>query len=217
MKNKVISAVEEHKIIAILRGIPTDKIIQTAEALYDGGIRLIEITYSANKTIPYEKTSENIQKLSEHFGDRLCVGAGTVITPELVELAARAGAKYIISPDTNISVIKRTNELGLVSMPGALTPTEILTAHYAGADFVKLFPVGNLGTGYIKAVCAPISNVKLLGVGGVNEDNVAEFIRAGVVGVGAGGNLANKKWVVAGEFDKLTDTARKMVENMKNA
>ena len=217
MKNKVISAVEEHKIIAILRGIPTDKIIQTAEALYDGGIRLIEITYSANKTIPYEKTSENIQKLSEHFGDRLCVGAGTVITPELVEMAARAGAKYIISPDTNISVIKRTNELGLVSMPGALTPTEILTAHYAGADFVKLFPVGNLGTGYIKAVCAPISNVKLLGVGGVNEDNVAEFIRAGVVGVGAGGNLANKKWVVAGEFDKLTDTARKMVENMKNA
>ena len=217
MKNKVISAVEEHKIIAILRGIPTDKIIQTAEALYDGGIRLIEITYSANKTIPYEKTSENIQKLSEHFGDRLCVGAGTVITPELVELAARAGAKYIISPDTNISVIKRTNELGLVSMPGALTPTEILTAHYAGADFVKLYPVGNLGTGYIKAVCAPISNVKLLGVGGVNEDNVAEFIRAGVVGVGAGGNLANKKWVVAGEFDKLTDTARKMVENMKNA
>lgn len=217
MKNKVISAVEEHKIIAILRGIPTNKIIQTAEALYDGGIRLIEITYSANGSIPHEETSENIKKLSEHFGDRLLVGAGTVITPELVEMAASAGAKYIISPDTNVSVIKRTNELGLVSMPGALTPTEILTAHYAGADFVKLFPVGNLGTGYIKAVCAPISNVKLLGVGGVNEDNVAEFIRAGVVGVGAGGNLANKKWVAAGEFDKLTETARKMVENMKNA
>lgn len=217
MKNKVINAIEENKIIAILRGIPLDKIIQTAEALYNGGIRLMEITYSANGSIPHEETSESIRKLSEHFGDRLWVGAGTVITPQLVEMAAAAGAKYIISPDTNISVIKRTNELGLVSMPGALTPSEILTAHYAGADFVKLFPVGNLGTGYIKAVCAPISNVKLLGVGGVNEDNVADFIRAGVVGVGVGGNLANKSWVAAGEFDKLTDTARKIVENMKNA
>jgi len=217
MRNRVISAVEEHKIIAILRGIPSDKIIQTAEALYDGGIRLIEVTYSANGSIPHEETSANIKKLSEHFGDRLCVGAGTVISTEIVEMAAAAGAKYIISPDTNVDVIRRTVELGLVSMPGALTPTEILTAHYAGADFVKLFPVGVFGTAYIKGVCAPISQVKMLGVGGVNENNASEFIRAGVVGVGVGGNLANKKWVDAGEFDKLTETARKLVENVENA
>ena len=217
MKDKIISAIEEHKVIAILRGIPGDKIIQTAEALYAGGIRLIEITYSANGSTPHEETSANIKKLAEHFGDRLCVGAGTVVSTEIVDLAAAAGAKYMISPDTNVDVIRRTVELGLVSMPGALTPTEILTAHYAGSDFVKLFPVGALGTAYIKGVCAPISHVKLMGVGGVNEDNAAEFIRAGVIGVGVGGNLANKKWVAAGEFDKLTDTAKKLVDNVMNA
>ena len=217
MKDKIMSVIEQHKIIAILRGIPGDKIIQTAEALYDGGIRLMEITYSANGSTAHEETSANIKRLVEHFGDRLCIGAGTVVSTEIVDMAAEAGAKYMISPDTNLDVIRRTVELGLVSMPGALTPTEILTAHRAGADYVKLFPVGALGTAYIKGVCAPISHVKLMGVGGVNEDNAADFIRAGVIGVGVGGNLANKKWVAAGEFDKLTETARKLVENVKNA
>ena len=147
----------------------------------------------------------------------MMVGAGTVTTPELVELAASAGAQYIISPDVNVDVIHRTRELGLVSLPGAMTPTEVMTAHLAGADFVKLFPAGNLGISYVKAIRAPISHVKLLAVGGVNEDNVADFLHAGMVGAGVGGNLANKKWIEAGEYDKITQTARKLLDAVKNA
>ena len=114
-------------------------------------------------------------------------------------------------------VIRRTRELGMVSLPGAMTPTEVMTAHRAGADFVKLFPASNLGTAYVKAVRAPISHVKLLAVGGINEDNVADFLHAGMVGAGVGGNLANKKWIEAGEFEKITETARKLLDAVKNA
>ena len=104
----------------------------------------------------------------------------------------------------------------MVSMPGALTPTEVMQAHRAGADFVKLFPIGNLGVSYAKAVMAPISHVKLLAVGGVNENNVAEFLKAGMYGAGIGGNLANKKWIDAGEYHKITETAQKLVEAVKS-
>ena len=129
---------------------------------------------------------------------------------ELVELAASAGAKYIISPDTNIDVIKRTRELGLVSMPGALTPTEILTAYNNGADFVKLFPIANLGPAYVKAVRARSATYHDA-VGGVNETNLREYLDLGMCGAGIGGNLVNKKWVENGEFEKITEVARTMV------
>ena len=145
------------------------------------------------------------------------VGAGTVTTTELVELTAKAGGKFIISPDTNPDVIRRTRELDMVSMPGALTPTEIMTAHRAGADYVKLFPAGDLGPNYVKAVRAPISHVKMTAVGGINEKNMADFLKAGVCGFGIGGNLANKAWIEAGEFDKITETARAMVAVVKEA
>jgi hypothetical protein len=98
---------------------------------------------------------------------------------------------------------------------GALTPTEIVTAHRCGADFVKVFPTSSLGAGYIKAVCAPLNHIRMLAVGGVNENNVAEFLAAGVVGAGVGGNLVNKKWIAAGEFDKITELAKQYVANSK--
>ena len=217
MRDYTIQKVLEEKAIAIVRGASVEDCLKVADALYEGGIRLMEITFNQKNPDSFKDTAAAIKGVAEKYEGKMLVGAGTVTTPELVEMAANAGAKYIISPDTNVEVIKKTRELGLVSMPGALTPTEVLQAHYAGADFVKLFPVGNLGASYIKALCAPISHVKMLGVGGVNEDNVAEFLKAGVYGVGVGGNLANKKWIEAGEFDKITATARKLVENIKNA
>ena len=148
-------------------------------------------------------------------------GAGTVTNVELVELTHAHGGKYIISPDTNVDVIKRTVELGMVSLPGAMTPTEVMTAHDAGADFVKLFPAGDLGVSYLKAIRAPISHVKLMAVGGVNESNAADFVTiqpfAGLYyGLGIGGNLAKKAWIDAGEFDKLTEAAKTMVEIIKS-
>jgi len=133
----------------------------------------------------------------------------------MLELAKNAGAQFIVSPDTNEKVIRATVEGGMVSMPGAMTATEVLTAYSYGADFVKLFPIGNLGSSYVKAISAPINHVRLLAVGGVNENNIKEFLDAGAVGAGVGGNLVNKKWIAAGEFDKITDLARTFIENMQ--
>ena len=217
MREYTIEQVLEHKAVAIVRGASVEDCLKVADALYAGGIRLMEITFNQKNPASFADTAKAISAIAERYEGRMLVGAGTVTTPELVEIAANAGARFIISPDTNPAVIKKTRELGLVSMPGALTPTEVLVAHNAGADFVKLFPVGNLGASYLKALCAPISHVRMLAVGGVNEENVAEFLSAGAYGVGVGGNLANKKWIEAGEFDKITAVAKKLVENIKNA
>ena len=217
MREEVIAKIQEEKIIAIVRGVGAEACRKVADALYEGGIRLMEITFDQKDPASFAATGGAIRAIGEAYAGRMLVGAGTVTSVELVELAASAGARYIISPDVNVDVIRRTRELEMVSLPGAMTPTEVMTAHNAGADFVKLFPAGNLGVSYIKAIRAPISHVKLLAVGGVNEDNVAEFLHAGLVGVGVGGNLANKKWIEAGEYHKITETARKLVDAAKNA
>jgi 2-dehydro-3-deoxyphosphogluconate aldolase/(4S)-4-hydroxy-2-oxoglutarate aldolase len=150
-------------------------------------------------------------EIAEEFEGRMLVGAGTVTTPELVEMAADAGAKYIISPDTNLDVIRRTLKYGLVSIPGAMTPTEIMAAHNAGADFVKLFPSGNLGVDYIKAIRAPISHIRLLAVGGINENNIRQFLDAGMCGAGIGSNLVNGRWIENAEYDKIANAAKMLV------
>lgn len=211
MRDKIINSVLENKIIVIVRGVAQDKLIPLAQAMYEGGIRLLEITFSADGSTSDEATRDNIKMLVDHFGDRLHVGAGTVLTEKQVELVKEAGGKFIISPDTNERVIKRTRELSLVSMPGALTPTEIMRAHTAGADFVKLFPVSSLGAEYVKAVKAPLSHVKLLAVGGIHDKNMAEYMRAGVCGFGIGSNITDKALINAGDFEKITDLARKYV------
>ncbi len=211
MREKIIESIEKNKIIVIVRGVEREKLIPLAEAMYNGGIRLLEVTFSANGKVTDEETTGNIKMLTEHFGDRMYIGAGTVLSEKQVELVKKAGGKFIISPDTNETVIKKTRELGLVSMPGALTPTEIQAAHIAGADFVKLFPVSNLGADYVKAIKAPLSHIKLLAVGGINDENMAEYIEAGVSGFGIGSNITDKKLIANGEFDKITALARKYV------
>ena len=217
MRDQVIQQIEQEKIIAIVRGVGPEQCMKVADALYAGGIRLMEITYNQKDPASFQATADAISAITKAYEGRMFVGAGTVTTTELVELTAKAGGKFIISPDTNPDVIRRTRELDIVSMPGALTPTEIMTAHRAGADYVKLFPAGDLGPNYVKAVRAPISHVKMTAVGGINEKNMADFLKAGVCGFGIGGNLANKAWIEAGEFDKITETARAMVAVVKEA
>lgn len=209
MREKVIKAIEENKIIVIVRGVESEKLIPLAEAMYKGGIRLLEITYSANGAVSDEETTENIKLLSKHFEGRMYIGAGTVLNEKQVQLTKDAGGMFIISPDTNDAVIKKTRQLEMVSMPGALTPTEIQTAHDSGADFVKLFPITNMGIGYVKAVKAPLSHIKLLAVGGVDENNMADYLKAGVCGFGVGSNIIDKKMIEAGDFDGITELARK--------
>lgn len=195
-----------------MRGIEADQCLKVADALYEGGFRLIEVTFNQKAGTSFQTTVDAISAIARKYEGEMMVGAGTVVSESLAELAASAGARYIISPDVNESVIRKTAELGLVSLPGAMTPTEIMTAHNAGADFVKLFPSAELGSKYVKAVRAPISHVKMMAVGGINETNLEEFLRAGCVGAGIGGNLVNKKWIDAGEYGKITEAAKKMTE-----
>lgn len=211
MREQVIKAIEKEKLVVIVRGIEREKLIPLAEAMYAGGIRLLEVTYSANGAVSDEDTAENIRMLAEHFGDRMYIGAGTVIKPEQVELTKAAGGKFIISPDAYEVVIKKTRELGMVSMPGALTATEIQAAHRAGADFVKMFPITDMGSAYVKAVRAPLSHIKLLAVGGVDLSNIAEYKKAGVCGFGVGSNIINKKMLADGDYAGITKLAEEYV------
>ncbi|MBQ8804459.1 MAG: bifunctional 4-hydroxy-2-oxoglutarate aldolase/2-dehydro-3-deoxy-phosphogluconate aldolase [Tyzzerella sp.] len=211
MREQVIKAIEKEKLVVIVRGIEREKLIPLAEAMYAGGIRLLEVTYSANGAVSDEDTAENIRMLAEHFGDRMYIGAGTVIKPEQVELTKAAGGKFIISPDAYEAVIRKTRELDMVSMPGALTATEIQAAHRAGADFVKMFPITDMGSAYVKAVRAPLSHIKLLAVGGVDLSNIAEYKKAGVCGFGVGSNIINKKMLADGDYAGITKLAEEYV------
>lgn len=215
MREQIIQKVLDKKIVAIVRGVYGEDCVKLAQALYDGGIELLEVTFDQSKPEALGRTSDTIHELVVRLGDKMAFGAGTVTSLEMLELAKNAGAQFIVSPDTNEEVIKATVASGMVSMPGALTPTEILNAHRYGADFVKVFPTSSLGTAYIKAVRGPINHVRLLAVGGVNEKNIGEFIKAGVDGAGVGGNLVNKEWIANGEFDKITALAKEFVENAR--
>lgn len=216
MRTQTINAIEREKVIAIVRGADPEQCLKIAHALYEGGIRLMEVTYNQKAPESFQDTANTIAALVKEFEGKMLIGAGTVVSTHLVELTAAAGGKFIISPDANPDVIRRTRELGLVSIPGGLTPTEIMAAHNAGADFVKLFPVAQLGIPYVKAVMAPISHVKMLAVGGVNENNIVDYLQAGLYGAGIGGNLANMKWINAGQYEKITETARTIVEKIQN-
>ena len=215
MRQYTIEKIQQKKVIAIIRGADADQCMKVAQALYDGGIRLMEITYNQKDPASFQATANTIGALVKEFEGRMLIGAGTVTTPELVDMSADAGGRFIISPDCYPEVIRRTRERGLVSIPGAMTPTEIMTAHRCGADFVKLFPVVQLGVPYIKAITAPISHVKLLAVGGVNESNIADYLNAGLCGAGIGGNLGNRKWIEAGEYHRITETARSIISKIK--
>jgi 2-dehydro-3-deoxyphosphogluconate aldolase/(4S)-4-hydroxy-2-oxoglutarate aldolase len=212
MRENIIKSVEKEKIVVIVRGVERNMLVPLAEAMYEGGIRLMEITYDQSGKISDSETADRIAMLAEHFSGRMMIGAGTVVNESQVELTAKAGGGFIISPDTYRPVIERTRELSLVSMPGALTPTEVQMAHRFGADFVKLFPVSNLGVEYVKAIKAPLSNVKLLAVGGISLDDMGDYLRAGISGFGIGSNIIDKAALKSGDFDKITALARRYVE-----
>lgn len=215
IKNDVIKLIENEKIIVIVRGVNKEDLIPLATAMYNGGIRLLEITYSANGSVSDEQTAENIKLLADYFDGKMVIGAGTVLTERQVELTYKAGGKFIISPDSYDKVIKKTNELGLVSIPGALTPTEIQSAYRAGADFIKLFPITDLGVSYFKAVKAPLSHVKFLAVGGINENNMSDYLKAGICGFGIGSNIVDKKLINEKKYDKITELAKTFLSAVK--
>ena len=215
MKKSVIEAIEKEKIIVIVRGVAREKLIPLCNAMYQGGIRLLELTFDVGKKVSDLETAENIKMLAEEFSGRMFIGAGTVLTKKQVKLVKEAGGSFIISPNTDKKVIKATKKLGMVSMPGALTPTEVKMAVDFGADFVKLFPVSNFGPDYVKAVKAPLSNIKFTAVGGIDEHNLADYIKVGVSGFGIGTNIVNKKMIEENNYDAITELAAKYVDALR--
>jgi len=213
---EIREAIVRDKLIAIIRGVERGTIARTVDALSRGGIRLVEITLDQGSAEKLQEALDAIRCVSREFDGRIVAGAGTVLTPDQASWAVEAGARYIIAPDTNLAVIRRTRDLGALSIPGAFTPTEIAGAAAAGADFVKLFPAGVLGCEYIKAVRAPLSHVRLLAVGGVDVDNVRDFLRAGVVGFGIGSSLVDRKLISMGKFDEIEARSRAFVHAVES-
>lgn len=204
---KTAGWIMQYKIIAICRKIYGDDLARLTEALAKGGVRMIEVTFDQADPMHLEKTSAAIELVRRVSGNEVLPGAGTVMTVEQVETARAAGASYIISPNTDKQVIRCSKEAGLVSIPGAMTPSEIAAAHNYGADFVKLFPTAQLGPDYIKAISAPISHVKLVATGGVTEETLPVYLNLGMVGAGVSGRLTDKKLIAAGDFAEITKRA----------
>ena len=208
MKEEIEKAVREKRIVAIVRGFAPDICLKLAEAYAKGGIGLVEVTFNQRAPETWKDTATAIRAIRERFAGTMRVGAGTVLTEEQLSMCIDAGGEYMITPNVNVSLIRSCVAKGLVAMPGAMTPSEAVDAWEAGASFVKIFPAGSLGPGYVKAICAPLSHIPFLAVGGISPDNVADFIRAGCVGAGVGGNLTNKEWIASGAWDKVAEVAR---------
>ncbi len=211
MKEDIEKLTRETRIVAIIRGFSPDTCLHLAEAYAKGGIRLVEVTFNQKDPASWKDTAAAIKAIADHFAGDVRAGAGTVLTEEQLQICQDAGGEYMVSPNVNPDLIRSCAKRGLASFPGALTPTEVVTAWEAGASFVKLFPAGSLGPGYVKALRAPLAHIPLLAVGGVNADNLADFMRAGCIGAGIGGSLTNKEWIAAGAWDKITDVARLLV------
>ena len=211
MRETIIQKILDEKVIAIVRGVYDEECVSLAQALADGGVTMLEVTFDQKSAEERQRTCDTIRRLVKELGDRMAFGAGTVTTVEMVEMTREAGGQFVVSPDTNEEVIRATVAAGMVSIPGALTPTEIAQAHRYGADFVKLFPASNMGAGYLKAICAPPSHVRILAVGGVDAGNVKDFMAAGAVGASVASCLFKKEWIRDGEWEKITDAAKSFV------
>jgi len=193
----------ENKIVAILRGVRPDAVPEVAAALHAGGIRCLEITLNSPGALAM------IKDLSARMGDRLLVGAGTVLDAAEARAAIAAGASFIISPALDIPTIQVTRQLQAISIPGAFTATEILTAYKNGADIIKVFPA-SVGVGYFRDLRGPLPHIPLMPTGGVNLENIADYHKAGAAAFGIGSALVDGKQPVTDEYlRRLTDMARK--------
>jgi len=214
-KSQVVEKILEKKIIAIVRGYTTEQLVNLAKALHRGGVDILEITFPQNGDAG--EVAEKLAALKAELGSEMVFGTGTVMNVEMVRAAKEAGSEFIVSPDTDDEVIRETVKQGLVSIPGALTPSEMKRADALGADFIKVFPSFTVGPAYFKAVLAPMSKLRLLAVGSVGEKDIADYLKAGACGTGVAGCLYKKEWILAGEWDKITEATAKFVAVVASA
>lgn len=200
----VLSQIYQHKIVAILRGVPQQDVLAVVKALYEGGIRLVEITLNSTRALA------SIEAVANEMNDDVMVGAGTVLDATSARAAINSGAQFIISPSVDEETIVATKDLNTVSIPGAFTATEIVHAHRLGGDIIKLFPA-SAGLGYFKDIRGPLNHIPFMPTGGVNLDNIVDFYRAGAIAFGIGSALVKPQNITDAYLRNLTATARQYV------
>jgi 2-dehydro-3-deoxyphosphogluconate aldolase/(4S)-4-hydroxy-2-oxoglutarate aldolase len=198
-------------VVAVVRASSGELLADVAEALLAGGVEAIEITF----TVP--KAHRVLEQVVDRMGDKIVLGAGTVLDSETARTAILAGARYIVGPTVNLDVIRLCKRYSCPVMPGALTPTEIVTAWEAGADVVKIFPSEVTGPAYLKALRAPLPHIRMMPTGGVNLKTAVDFIQAGACALGIGGSLVDPAAVASKDFAKITELAKQYVGIVRTA
>ena len=208
----IINGIKKNKIIAIIRGVKTKDLQNLMTALYNGGINFAEITFGKKSD---EEGYGDLKFAIECFGDKMFIGAGTVTSENRMKLAQKAGCKYLISPVLNEQLIDFCKQNGLISIIGALSPSEIKCAYDKGASFVKVFPSNLFGAKYFKEIKAPLGEIPLIAFGGVNAQNAKEFIDSGAVAVGIGSAIVNHELINAGDFEAITNLCKNIISKIK--
>jgi 2-dehydro-3-deoxyphosphogluconate aldolase / (4S)-4-hydroxy-2-oxoglutarate aldolase len=210
-KIEVLEKVKVLGLLAVIRGPSPELTVQMVEALVNGGVKGIEITYST------PDAEEVVKTLAKKFGDSIVLGMGTLTKPEQAESAKAAGASFLVSPICETKLVKAMIKTGLLTMAGALTPTEVFQAYNLGADVIKIFPGSLGGPAYIKALKGPFPYIPMMPTGGVNAGNVVEWFSTGVVAVGAGSELCPPQLAKDGKFDEISKRASEFVQVVNSA
>jgi 2-dehydro-3-deoxyphosphogluconate aldolase / (4S)-4-hydroxy-2-oxoglutarate aldolase len=210
--NKTLAAIMDIGIVPVVRTSTAEAAIRAVEAIYRGGIRSAEITMTVPGAI------RALEKVADQFGDKITLGAGTVLDPETARACMLAGAEFFVTPALNVATIEIAKRYGKPIMPGALTPTEVLTAWQAGADVVKVFPAGNVGgPKYIKALKGPFPQIEMIPTGGVNLETTPEFLKAGACAVAVGGELIDARTIKEGRYEVFEERARQYLAVVQKA
>lgn len=208
--NPFVKEFMESKVIVVCRGIAREEIVKVASALYEGGIRFMEVPFNQADPSTFSATAAKIKAVKETLGGKMHVGAGTVITMEQFELAKDAGAEIIVSPTLEEDVITATKAAGLISMPGCATPSEMTRAYKLGADLIKLFPASLVNLKVIKEIRVPLNHLPLVCFGGVSAENIQDVLATGVVGVGVASSVLDKQALADKDYGKITALAKEL-------
>ena len=209
---QILSFITEIGIVPVVRTPTAESAIRSIEAIYRGGVRAAEVTMTVPGAI------RALEKVADQFGDKIMLGAGTVLDPETARACMLAGAQFFVTPTLKLSTIEMAKRYSKVICPGALTPTEVLTAWEAGADVVKVFPANSLGgPKYIKALKGPLPHIEMIPTGGVNLETAGEFLKAGACAVAVGGELVDAKLIKENRYEEMEQRARQYLEIIARA
>jgi len=211
-KQEVLRRVAEVGVVPVVRASSAEEAMLVIEAIKAGGVNVLEITMTVPRAVKV------IEQVADRYGDEVVLGAGTVLDAETARACILAGATFVVSPALNTGTIELCRRYSVAVLPGALTPTEVVTAWAAGADVVKVFPCGALGGAkYLKSLKAPLPQVEMIPTGGVSLKTAAEFIEAGALALGVGADLVDTKAIRAGQPEKVTEAARAYVAAVRDA